>query len=149
MSEINGLAALVEAVLAVAGDPVTVEALLAVAGEGVERTQVEEALDFVRMLGGYQVEATPEGRNPGGGTTPSRQSAKITRFSPFSAQAEAGNVKVLRGDWNGRWFDELEAFPEAKHDDSADSTARAFSIVGLGGGPLVVSDDVLSMLGRK
>ena len=108
-----------------------------------------QALDFVRMLGGYQVEATPEGRNPGGDTTPSRQSAKITRFSPFSAQAEAGNVKVLRGDWNGRWFDELEAFPEAKHDDSADSTARAFSIVGLGGGPMVVSADVLSMLGRK
>jgi predicted phage terminase large subunit-like protein len=107
-----------------------------------------QALDFVQMLGGYQVAATPESRNPGGTSTPSVQSAKITRFSPFSAQAQAGNVKIVRGDWNGRWFDELEAFPEAKHDDSADSTSRAFSIVGLNGGPLIVSADVLSMLGR-
>lgn len=53
---------------------------------------------------------------------------KVTRFSPFSAQAEAGNVKVLRGAWNERWFSELENFPpENGHDDDADSTAEAFS----------------------
>jgi predicted phage terminase large subunit-like protein len=108
-----------------------------------------QALDYVQMLAGWQVEATPEARNPGGNITALRQSAKITRFSPFSAQAEAGNVKVVRGEWNSRWFDELEAFPEAKHDDSADSTARAFSIVGLGTRPLIVSADVLSMLGKR
>ena len=38
-----------EAVLAVAGDPVTVDTLVAVAGEGVERNQVEEALELVRL----------------------------------------------------------------------------------------------------
>lgn len=52
---------------------------------------------------------------------------KVTRFSPFSAQAEAGNVKVLRGAWNEGWFSALEGFPEAKHDDDADSTSRAFN----------------------
>lgn len=52
---------------------------------------------------------------------------KITRFSPFSAQAEAGNVAVVRGDWNEAWFSALEGFPEAKHDDDADSTSRAFN----------------------
>ncbi|MCD1619143.1 phage terminase large subunit [Salipiger manganoxidans] len=52
---------------------------------------------------------------------------KVTRFSPFSAQAEAGNVKVLRGPWNEGWFSALEGFPEAKHDDEADSTSRAFN----------------------
>ena len=54
---------------------------------------------------------------------------KITRFSPFSAQAEAGNVNVVRGDWNERWFSELENFPpetDRGHDDDADSTAAAF-----------------------
>jgi predicted phage terminase large subunit-like protein len=56
---------------------------------------------------------------------------KITRFSPFSAQAEAGNVDVLRGEWNERWFTALEGFPTAKHDDDADSTSRAFDIVAL------------------
>ena len=87
-----------------------------------------QALDYTRRLAGYRVHATVEARNPGGeNPTPSRQSAKVTRFSPFSAQAEAGNVKVLRGDWNARWFDELEAFPEGRHDDSADSTSRTFN----------------------
>lgn len=53
---------------------------------------------------------------------------KVTRFSPFSAQAEAGNVKVVRGSWNERWFSELENFPpDQGHDDDADSTAEAFN----------------------
>lgn len=52
---------------------------------------------------------------------------KVTRFSPFSAQAEAGNVKVVRGAWNDAWFTALEGFPEAAHDDDADSTSRAFN----------------------
>lgn len=83
---------------------------------------------FTKRLAGYRVQVTPEARNPGGDDAPpSRVSAKITRFSPFSSQAEAGNIKVVVGDWNKRWFDELEAFPEARHDDSADSTARAFT----------------------
>lgn len=52
---------------------------------------------------------------------------KVTRFGGFSAQAEAGNVFVLRGPWNERWFTELEGFPEGAHDDDADSTSRAFN----------------------
>ena len=54
---------------------------------------------------------------------------KVTRFAPFSAQAEAGNVSVVRGAWNERWFRELENFPPAGHghDDDADSTAEAFN----------------------
>lgn len=51
----------------------------------------------------------------------------MTRFSPFSAQGQAGNVKIVRGAWNDRWFGELEAFPEASQDDSADSAARALN----------------------
>ncbi len=52
---------------------------------------------------------------------------KTTRFNPFSAQAEAGNVIVVRGEWNEDWFTALEGFPTAKHDDDADSTSRAFN----------------------
>ncbi len=52
---------------------------------------------------------------------------KVTRFGGFSAQAEAGNVLVLRGPWNTDWFNELEGFPEGLHDDDADSTSRAFN----------------------
>lgn len=51
---------------------------------------------------------------------------KITRFSPFSTQAEAGNVFIVRGAWNERFLSELEAFPEARHDDCPDATASVF-----------------------
>lgn len=52
---------------------------------------------------------------------------KVGRFKAFSAQAEAGNVDVLRGAWNETWFANLEAFPESKHDDSVDATSEAFN----------------------
>ena len=111
----------------------------------------DQAENYIKMLSGWNVHTSPEGRNLGGqeGLTPTRQSAKITRFSPFSAQAEAGNVYVVRGAWNRRWFEELEAFPGAKHDDSADSTSRAFAFVALGARPLIVSDDVMAALGHR
>lgn len=51
---------------------------------------------------------------------------KLTRFSPFSAQCEAGNVSIVRGPWNERFLSELEAFPEALHDDCPDATSTAF-----------------------
>ena len=69
------------------------------------------------MLSGYNVRSSTETGD------------KVTRFGPFSAQAEAGNVDVLRGPWNDGWFTALEGFPVAKHDDEADATSRAFEIV--------------------
>lgn len=71
--------------------------------------------NLTKLLDGYNVSSSPESGD------------KITRFSPFSAQAEAGNVKVLRGDWNDEWFQELEGFPEAEKDDDVDSTSRAYN----------------------
>jgi predicted phage terminase large subunit-like protein len=70
---------------------------------------------LVRALEGFVARATPETGD------------KVTRFGPFSAQAQAGNVDVLRGPWNEEWFTALESFPEAAHDDDADSTSRAFN----------------------
>jgi predicted phage terminase large subunit-like protein len=71
--------------------------------------------NLTRQLAGFDVHASPESGD------------KVTRFSGFSAQAEAGNVLVLRGSWNDEWFAALEGFPDAKHDDEADSTSRAFN----------------------
>jgi predicted phage terminase large subunit-like protein len=72
---------------------------------------------FVRILAGYPIDYNPETGD------------KITRFSPFSAQAEVGNVLVLRGDWNEQFFQDLEGFPELPHDDTADATSRSFHMV--------------------
>jgi chromosome segregation and condensation protein ScpB len=46
MPEFKELAAMVEAVLAVAGEPVTLDALAVVAGEGTERSLLEEAVEI-------------------------------------------------------------------------------------------------------
>lgn len=74
---------------------------------------------LIKLLHGYTARATPETGD------------KETRFGPFSAQCEAGNVDVLRGPWNEVWFSELEGFPEGAHDDDADSTSRAFNALSL------------------
>jgi predicted phage terminase large subunit-like protein len=58
----------------------------------------------------------------------SERGDKIVRFGPFSAQAEAGNVKVLRGAWNEDFFACLEAFPESAHDDDVDGCSGAFGM---------------------
>jgi predicted phage terminase large subunit-like protein len=72
---------------------------------------------LTRMLQGYIVESSPESGD------------KVTRFGPFSSQAEVGNILVLRGRWNERWFSELENFPEGAHDDDPDATSRAFNAI--------------------
>jgi predicted phage terminase large subunit-like protein len=79
-----------------------------------------QVASLIKLLSGFTVQSSTETGD------------KVTRFGPFSAQAEAGNVDVLRGPWNDRWFSALEGFPSGKHDDDADSTSRAFAIVALG-----------------
>lgn len=58
--------------------------------------------------------------------------AKLVRFLPFCSIAEAGAVKVVRGDWNESWFKELENFSadlkvqKLQHDDMVDATSDSF-----------------------
>jgi predicted phage terminase large subunit-like protein len=52
---------------------------------------------------------------------------KTTRWGPLAAQAEAGNVVLVRGAWNKEFLDEIEAVPEAAHDDQADAASGAFN----------------------
>lgn len=78
---------------------------------------VADADNYVRLLAGYIIKIT-------------RPSAdKITRAKPLSAQCEAGNVLVLRGDWNEDFFKELENFDgsDSGHDDQVDAASDAFN----------------------
>jgi predicted phage terminase large subunit-like protein len=52
---------------------------------------------------------------------------KLSRARPFSAQCEAGNVKIVRGAWNAAYLDELHAFPLGAHDDQVDASSGAFN----------------------
>ena len=54
---------------------------------------------------------------------------KITRASPVSSQAEAGNIKVLQASWNDDFFRELENFPDGAHDDIVDALSGAFGML--------------------
>jgi predicted phage terminase large subunit-like protein len=77
----------------------------------------DQAQSYVTALTGYVA------------TTRRETGDKITRFGPFSAQCEAGNVDFLRGDWNSEFFEVLEAFPDADHDDDADASSGAFTML--------------------
>ena len=79
---------------------------------------VFQVASFGRMLAGWDVRFRPVSRSDGD---------KLNRFKGFSAQAQAGNVVVLRAPWNDSWFSELESFPESRHDDDVDSTSQAFN----------------------
>lgn len=70
---------------------------------------------LVRMLAGFRVKAEIESGD------------KATRATPFAAQAEAGNVKLLRGAWTDAFLDEIETFPNGHHDDQVDAAAGAFN----------------------
>lgn len=58
--------------------------------------------------------------------------SKVLRASPLSSAAEHGNVKLVRGQWNQYFLDEIEAFPNGAHDDQVD--AASFALAELAGG---------------
>ena len=70
---------------------------------------------LVRMLAGYRVKAL----RPNG--------PKETRAAGFAAQAEAGNVFLVKAHWNQVFLDELETFPLGVNDDQVDAAADAFN----------------------
>ena len=74
-----------------------------------------QAKSFIKMLSGYQVRAETVSGD------------KATRAAPFAAQVNVGNVRMLRGDWNKPYIEELRNFPNGKHDDQVDASADAFN----------------------
>lgn len=76
----------------------------------------EQAASYIRMLAGYAARAKIESGD------------KFTRAEPFSAQWQAGNVQVVVGPWNDRYFGVLENFGcDGVHDDEVDASANAFN----------------------
>lgn len=51
---------------------------------------------------------------------------KMVRAVPVATAMEAGNVSVVRGEWNHEFVDELAAFPGGKHDDMVDAMSAGF-----------------------
>lgn len=75
-----------------------------------------QSQDIALFLAGYDVRYSKESGD------------KILRANPFSAQCEAGNVKILRGSWNDAFLDEVGFFPNG-FKDQVDGSVRAFTRV--------------------
>lgn len=73
-----------------------------------------QASYLVQKLAGYNV------------TTSTESGDKVTRASPMAAQAEAGNIDILEGEWNDTFLNELSVFP-AGSKDQTDAASRAFN----------------------
>lgn len=78
----------------------------------------KESTDTViKELQGFSVYANPV------------QGDKVERAEPFAAQWQAGNVKLVRGQWKHVYLEELRGFPTGKHDDQVDASAGAYNMI--------------------
>lgn len=85
--------------------------------------------EMITSLGKYPVLRDIVGgkqhRTDGGVVLPGE--AKVTRALPLSGQAEAGNIKVVRGRWNQDFLDEIVSFPESSVADQVDAASGAYN----------------------
>lgn len=109
--------------------------LVAAAASDPEGTQIElpqdpgqagkdQAAQLTSLLAGYLVHSEPQ------------TGSKEVRAAGYAAQQQAGNVLLVRGDWNDTWMVEHTSFPRASHDDQVDAGATAFNKLVGSGGPM-------------
>lgn len=75
----------------------------------------ESAENTIARLAGYSVHA----ERPSG--------EKELRAEPYAVQVAAGNVRLLRGEWNQLFIDEHKSFPRGKFKDQIDAAGGAFN----------------------
>lgn len=74
----------------------------------------ESAENTIRGLAGFSVKAdSPTGD-------------KVLRADPFSVQVNAGNVYMIKAEWNSNYIEELRNFPVGKFKDQVDASSGAF-----------------------
>jgi len=105
--------------------------------------QREKAIRLAAELDGHAVDQWVE-QEPGSGGKESAEGTiknlagytiraeratgdKAVRAEPYSVQVEAGNVRLIRGDWNQAYIDEVKTFPVGKYKDQVDASSGAFN----------------------
>lgn len=87
---------------------------------------------LVRQLHGFVVRHSTE------------TGSKEDRARPLASQAEAGNVYLIRGEWNEAFIQEATLFPNGKFKDQVDASSRAYARLvkeepqTIGAGPMVI-----------
>jgi predicted phage terminase large subunit-like protein len=79
-----------------------------------------QAAYLAQKLAGFVAQFSPE------------TGSKELRAEPFASQAQAGNVKLVRANWNDAFLDEIESFPAGRLKDRVDACSRAFAALTLG-----------------
>lgn len=76
---------------------------------------------YINFLASNGITTKVEGANP--------HANKATRFGPFASVAANGSIKLVRGDWNRAFLDEVCFFTGKKGDtdDQADATSTSFN----------------------
>lgn len=69
---------------------------------------------------------------------------KVVRASPMEAIFEAGNVHILRADWNYEWLAEIKSFPRGKHDDQIDNLSAGYEFAVNKG--ITFSEEIMSQM---
>jgi PBSX family phage terminase large subunit len=110
----------------------------------------EQAQQMIRMLAGVPVfrDLPSRGRKlrtEAGQKLPG--AAKIIRAQPFAAQCEAGNVRLVRGEWNEDYLAEITAFPEMSICDQVDASSAAYNYLAKSKVPM--PDDILTVGGAS
>lgn len=89
---------------------------------------------FLRLLHGYVVHFSPE------------TGSKEQRAEPLAAQAEGGNLYMIRAPWNDTFINEATIFPNSEFKDQVDSASRGYAALirkkpkKVGGAPQTVGD---------
>ena len=73
-----------------------------------------QVLDYSKILHGFDVRFSLESGD------------KETRAEPFSAQCNAGNVKLVRAPWCDAFLAEIGLFPGSRWKDQVDAASRAY-----------------------
>ncbi len=96
---------------------------------------------YIKLLHGYNVKFSPE------------SGSKEQRAGPLAAQCEAGNVYLLRGDWNDAFINEAASFPNGAFKDQIDAASRAYANLItkkkrlLAGGPKEITKEMVNRYG--
>lgn len=109
----------------------------------------EQAFQMARMLSGMPVFKDMPSRAKGVRTAQGEKlpgAAKVYRAQPLAAQCEAGNVFLVRGNWNDEWLSEVTAFPEMKICDQVDASSAAYNY--LAKSKLPTPGDVVTVTGE-
>jgi hypothetical protein len=90
-------------------------------GVGGFKGVVEDVRDA--LLGRVKVELkNPPKRSEGGGS-------KLLRAQSWLNKIEAGQVVVVQAEWTKDFIDELDTFPDGKHDDQIDAVSVAWEML--------------------